>query len=356
MARPRKLAVALSCAFILFTIFLIILINHLDGGNSLSTTFSPISSVGRGWAPRSREREIGRATNETLGFQKIIVVGLKERSDRRDAIALQSSLTGIHVEFIDGSNGSSISMKALPPGMDPKRLSTASIGSWRGHMDAVRRILDNNLSSALIMEDDVDWDIRIKEQMLDFARGSRALFDIPITLPQNSPYGDDWDILWPGHCGEVLPKNDDRVYVKYDDETVPPKAHQPWLKALKEYPEGTRIMHKTGAPICTFAYAVSYKGAQKIMARLGILGGSLAYDNELAFFCQGEVLGVKCVSVQPWLFVHHRGAGRVDKDSDIQNGDENEVREKGFSDQIVLSTRLNIEKLITGETDWVMQW
>lgn len=208
------------------------------------------------------------------------------------------------------------------------------------------------------MEDDVDWDIRIKKQMEDLARGTRTISNISMTEPQHSPYGDDWDIIWPGHCGEVLPKNDDNIYVISDDETVAPKAHQPWLKALKEYPEGTRIIHKTGAPICTFAYAVSYKGAQKIVAALG-LGlklGTLPYDNELAFFCQGEVFGVKCVSVQPMLFMHHRAAGRVNKDSDIQKGDKDKVREKGFSEQIVLSTRLNIENLIKGTTDWVMQW
>ncbi|RQM05823.1 hypothetical protein DH86_00002136, partial [Scytalidium sp. 3C] len=81
----------------------------------LSNSLSAISSVGRGWrSQQTEETEIGRAANETLGFEKIIVVGLQERSDRRDAIVLQSSLTGFHVEFMDGIKGADVSSKALP--------------------------------------------------------------------------------------------------------------------------------------------------------------------------------------------------------------------------------------------------
>lgn len=206
------------------------------------------------------------------------------------------------------------------------------------------------------MEDDMDWDIRLKSQLLEFAKGVRTISNVPLTQPQNSPYSDDWDILWPGHCGEVLPLDDDRRYVINNDPTVPPKEHQPWLKALAEYPEQTRIIHKTGAPICTFAYAVSLRGAQKIMWAMAMQGSNLAYDNALAYFCRDGYLNIKCVSVQPMMFMHHRPAGPVNKDSDIQNGDGAVIREKGYTENIVWSARLNIEKLITGATDYVMQW
>ncbi|RFU28210.1 hypothetical protein B7463_g8131, partial [Scytalidium lignicola] len=377
MARQRSLMVPL--VGVLVVIFFFITLRGLAGEGGLSGGFRHINGadIGPGWISRSEGPEIGRATNETLGFEKIIAVGLKERSDRRDALTLQGSLTGIRVEFTDGIRGEEMSPKAMPPGKDYDAMGKSNIGSWRGHMNAIRRyvphhrilcvvtdilfslaqsVLENGLSSALIMEDDVDWDIRIKQQMMDFARGTRALSDIPLTEPQHSPYGDDWDILWPGHCGETLHPRENTTYVISDDETVAPKAHQSWLKALKNYPEGTRIIHKAGAPICTFAYAVSYKGAQKIMAASAVNGRSMPYDNELAFFCKDEALGVKCVSVEPMLFMHHKAAGKVNKDSDIQYGDPNEEREKGVTDQIVISTRLNIEKLITGSTDWVMQW
>jgi hypothetical protein len=206
------------------------------------------------------------------------------------------------------------------------------------------------------MEDDVDWDVRLLRQMQDFARGVRHLQNISPSTHQNSPYGDDWDILWPGHCGEVLPIDDDRRYIINNDETVAPKEHQPWLKALSEYPDHTRMIHKTGAPICTFAYAVSARGAQKILMALALKGSNLNLDNALAYLCRDGYLNIKCYSVQPMLFYHHRPAGSVSKDTDMTNGDKAQTREKGFTENIVWSARLNLDNLVLGTTDYVMQW
>ena len=218
-------------------------------------------------------------------------------------------------------------------------------------------IVENNLASAFILEDDVDWDIRLLSQLPEYAKGVRSLSNISSTEPQHSPYGDDWDVLWPGHCGDVLPTNDNRLYLIENDETVAPKAHQNWLKGLAEYPDYTRMVHKAGAPICTFGYAVSYRGAEKILMALAIKAGSnLAIDNGLAFLCRDGYLDLKCYSVEPQLFQHHRPAGAVNKDSDINLGDSTAVREKGFTESIVLSTRLNLEQLITGSEEYVMQW
>jgi hypothetical protein len=50
------------------------------------------------------------------------VVGLKERYDRRDAIALQSTLTGFHVEYEDGLRGEDVVTKALPPVLAPAKM------------------------------------------------------------------------------------------------------------------------------------------------------------------------------------------------------------------------------------------
>lgn len=79
--------------------------------------------------------------NDTLGFSNIFVVGLPERTDKRDAIALTAALTGFHVEFVDGVKGKSIPDKALPIGVDRQALMEENLGSWRGHMNAVRRYI-----------------------------------------------------------------------------------------------------------------------------------------------------------------------------------------------------------------------
>lgn len=47
-------------------------------------------------------------------FEKVFVIGLPERSDKRDALTLMSSLTGFRLSWIDGVAGNTIPNKALP--------------------------------------------------------------------------------------------------------------------------------------------------------------------------------------------------------------------------------------------------
>lgn len=78
-------------------------------------------------------------TNGTLGFERVFAVGLAERSDKRDALVLTSSVTGFELVWVDGVRGQSVPDKALPFGVERTRLWENNLGSWRGHMNAVRR-------------------------------------------------------------------------------------------------------------------------------------------------------------------------------------------------------------------------
>jgi hypothetical protein len=82
---------------------------------------------------------VNHIENSTLGFEKVFAVGLPERSDKRDALALTSSLTGFKIDWIDGVRGQTIPDKALPFGVDRLKLWETNLGSWRGHMNAVRK-------------------------------------------------------------------------------------------------------------------------------------------------------------------------------------------------------------------------
>lgn len=140
------------------------------------------------------------------------------------------------------------------------------------------------------MEDDADWDVRIKKQLHDFAISTRTLTQpllkaassyadptfpsplepsfqpadidfekLPSTIPpKTSPYGDNWDFLWLGHCAMLLPSSSlataatvprGRV-VTMNEATVPPKEglppHLPGLdNDLKLiYPGHTRVVHQ----------------------------------------------------------------------------------------------------------------
>lgn len=239
-----------------------------------------------------------------------------------------------------------------------------NLGSWRGHMNAIRAIIENRLSSALIMEDDMDWDVNIKSQLAKFAPGARQIADTSSSPAPDSPYGSEWDVLWLGHCGEHFPEMvepkldnaDSRKYIIEDDPTVPGYDEIKGFIKWEEYPEHTRFVHRTGGPICTFAYALSYKGAQKVLYALSVDGLRGPFDNALSDLCRYRIHGANCVSVTPPYFLHHKSKGYMSGDSDIQGyGGGGEVREKGTTENIVFSARLNIEQLLKGEEP-VSQW
>lgn len=86
-----------------------------------------------------------------------------------------------------------------------------------------------------------------------------------------------------------------------------------------------------------------------------------AFDNALAGLCRRSVaaagdehaegdrgLDTRCVSVTPPVFFHHKPKGRVAGDSDIQDVGGDDVRDKGFTENIMWSARNNIRNMILG--------
>lgn len=95
------------------------------------------------WPPEAgntrRERDTGRVFNRTLGFEKVFSIGLKERTDKRDAMTLMSSLTGFDIEWVEGVRPGDIPDKAVPFGIDVSAVRDNFLGSWRGHMNVIRQ-------------------------------------------------------------------------------------------------------------------------------------------------------------------------------------------------------------------------
>lgn len=156
--RPRPV-VGISIAILILTTFYLLHPNRnaLRVPSSFSAPFSAFSGspaessssssksdgtekpYGRNYHGHSTPEDINRVTNGTLGFGKVFVVGLPERTDKRDAISLSAALTGFDIEWVDGVRGEAIPDKAVPFGVDRKKLMETNLGSWRGHMNAIRR-------------------------------------------------------------------------------------------------------------------------------------------------------------------------------------------------------------------------
>lgn len=72
-------------------------------------------------------------------FEKVFVINLPERTDRRDVMTLATALSDIGVTWINGIMGSTVSTKVLPADSFDKTISSGIRGSWRAHMNALQR-------------------------------------------------------------------------------------------------------------------------------------------------------------------------------------------------------------------------
>ncbi|KAH5192047.1 hypothetical protein HBH76_075080 [Parastagonospora nodorum] len=390
--------------------------------------------------------------NTTLGFEKIFVLNLPFRTDRRDAMVLSAAISNIKVDFVDGVTGESIKQSAYPPPEENLKLLPGIRGSWRTHMNALQRVVEQNLTTAFILEDDVDWDIRVRQNLQRFALASRVLSssqnvittssnlqsrveyranteteesafqiidtkNLPKRLPSiplssvykesklsqqysssgsTSPYGDPstWDILWIGHCGAGFPRNphvqsnsakhhtpissSNLILTQPNDPTVPMGRH---LKAhpfqggpdalATAYPPHTRIYHRsTGGELCTVGYAVSQRGARRLLHQFAVKGWNGIFDAEMGRWCAGEdpdmgknfpkpVPGEAkkervCITSQPPIFAHHHP---MQGESDI-GGLGGGYARKYETKYLRYSVRMNLEELVQGkgERELVDQW
>jgi hypothetical protein len=354
-------------------------------------------------------------------------------------------------------------------------------------MSALQTIVDQSLGSALVLEDDVDWDVRLKTQMGMFAIASRTWLDLekekrkvlsrledlnttttttpprqvggwagilsspfsrprdqqdpsshapvmrdprpdsdreramreeferdtiplyPSLLPNTrrrngvnteSPYGDDWDVLWLGHCGADLPMaRQDRSSVPLSsagssslkislpgDVTVPaPKHLKPHPFGLRDklaavYPAHTRVVHAANGNVCSLAYAVSQRGARKLLWRFTKEGFVYQWDLMLRDYCMGEYeadedeeirgnsgeqggrrdrgepelesVSPVCLTVQPPLISHHyagegtAGGGGASV-SNIRGQGGGFARGKKGTPYIRLSVQENLRRLLS---------
>lgn len=274
------------------------------------------------------------ASNSTLGFQKILALS-RTPSWRSRGLLKAAKYTGLDIdipkqaqwspEFVDAFR--SMGSTGMP---HPKQGAALA---WLAHLDLVKYFVMNDYETMLILEDDVDWDINIKEQAVRIADTVRIYTN---ATTEEAPYGRWWDILWLGHCAEFVDL--DKSHLSFSDPTVIPKEkYNGWTKEhTMKIPEGQRFVQRALGPICTFGYAVSRSGAAKILRHAG-RGQHDAYDLQISLGCRDGTL--KCISVIPEVFHQYYppvGAGYV-SEVDAANGKEGEVDKKEF-EQLMGST------------------
>ena len=115
-------------------------------------------------------------------------------------------------------------------------------------------------------------------------------------------YGSDWDILWLGHCGAHFlspsPSHPNRVTIPDDITVLEPQHLKPHpLSAIDDlatlYPPHARVVHRADNTICSVAYALTQRGARKLLYEFGVRDLSRGYDFMLSDWCDGLIFGFR---------------------------------------------------------------
>ncbi|KAJ5823134.1 Glycosyl transferase family 25 [Penicillium robsamsonii] len=303
--------------------------------------------------------------NRTLGFQHVYAISMKERTDKRDFLTLAASISGFNVEWLDGVRPDELAPKAMPDGLDPSLVKPTAMACWRAHMNALVNVISNDYSTALILEDDADWDVSLKSQLGEFARGLHTLKGTK-HVSKEAPYGTDWDLLWIGGCASGPNANETSFYAIPMDPTVSRVHHRatwggPTEKWKQQYPElaedSTRFIYRAEMGCCMFGYAVTTRGARNILSALSIDRLDQAVDNALSDLCAGANgrHKIECWAPFPNLIGTYRKAGSASRDSDIEKNDAGVFHEEQAWN-IVYSTRRNIQQLVANEETVYSQW
>lgn len=184
-----------------------------------------------------------------------------------------------------------------------KKPQAGSARAWLAHLDLLRFVIASRFQTALIVEDDVDWDVRIKTQMPLFSDNIRSYLDV--SDDEHAPYGTTWDVLWLGHCGSaILDKMPRRPLAYVDDTAFPSDLYLGWSQPTlqKHLAEGHRQVQASIVTVCSFAYGVTKTGAQKVLSLIG-KGADEAFDVALNMLCREGKL--RCIVVNPQLFNHY---------------------------------------------------
>lgn len=226
-------------------------------------------------------------------------------------------------------------------------------------------MISNDYSTALILEDDADWDVNLKPQLREFARGLHALKGTN-QVSKEAPYGTDWDLLWIGGCASGPNANETEFYAIPMDPTVPRAHHRatwggPTDNWKQQYPElhedSTRFIYQADMGCCMFGYAVTGRGARNILSALSIEYLDQPVDNALSELC-GGLNGrrkIECWAPFPNLIGTYRKAGSASRDSDIETNNADDFHGE-LAWNMVYSTRRNIQRLVAGEETVYSQW
>ncbi|CAI2176292.1 13820_t:CDS:1 [Funneliformis geosporum] len=168
-------------------------------------------------------QKIDEKLNKTLFFDKIYVIHLEYRVDRKERMTKLFKQHNLDYSFFPAIDANSSEVETYYQ-QNNGTLHKAAIACWLSHLKVYQTIVDNRFQNAIIFEDDVDMEMDIAEQLRDITQ----------FLPRY------WEMLYVGHCS---------------------------IENLRE-PYNHPNLYISTRPSCTHAYAVSFIGAWLLLHEL----------------------------------------------------------------------------------------
>ncbi|KAF2497170.1 hypothetical protein BU16DRAFT_581140, partial [Lophium mytilinum] len=275
----------------------------------------------------SRKGAVLESANSTLGFGAVIAVSHAKSSRRKDLV-FAANLTGIDLTIPDQPVWTDRDLRSFRS-PENSRIGKGSALAWMGHLNALKWFLSTTLSTAIILEDDVDWSIHLRRTQIPLAAAAlRAVLSPNTTATTPSTYWGPltWELLHLGHCGDFMANFDaipslepyfastpNSTYRTYHDPTLLPRDR--WRPQTADFlsilPDQTRLLHPSRWPLCTFGYAVTRASAARLLATYGTEGpgGCQAYDVRILEACRDH--GWRCWTVNPELLHHIEGKSEI---------------------------------------------
>lgn len=275
--------------------------------------------------------------NATLGFGAILALTDDDSSWRTEGLRLAAKHLGLHVQIPLQDHISEEDVLRYLEG-DDLHTEIGSVKATMSYLSLLQQFLDTGAETALLIEDDADFSIHIKDQLDSLSKAMwRDVVDVDIEqsasrprrprrqAPANPParldrmsdpfHSEDWDILWLGHCG--IESTNAIATRTYSD----PKA-LPWSRLTSTFNnyyeqmlsneqlrslQVQQILYNATA-LSTYAWAITRSHAQWLLAELRS-SRTQEFDIALHVRCKGGKQ--RCAIPVPELMHHHKVLGEV---------------------------------------------
>ncbi|CAE6528286.1 unnamed protein product [Rhizoctonia solani] len=166
----------------------------------------------------------------------------------------------------------------------PTPISLAAISCWYSHYQVLRSVADGPDEAAIILEDDIDMEFDLEKRLREMWPALPEDWDVVmLALPE------DWDVVMLGHC----------------------QSHEWGHPKLRLTP----ALHRSTHTMCTHAYAVSKRGARKLVRFLRSEHFAYSRPIDHTFIHLGYHELIKIYSVLPAIVLQTK-----DNPSDIVGG------------------------------------